>query len=80
MPSNNIDHLGIPTLETHFEPLVEWYKKALSAFSSKEIMLFPGFVGLGNETPNFWIIQKETNIPSAPHFDFSAPSMSTSYS
>ncbi|KAE8378828.1 Glyoxalase/Bleomycin resistance protein/Dihydroxybiphenyl dioxygenase [Aspergillus bertholletiae] len=73
MPSRNVDHLTIPVPEEHFEPLVEWYKKALSPLGYKEIMRFPGIVGLGNEFPDFWIAQKEIQIPSGFHFAFSAP-------
>lgn len=74
MPSKNIDHLTIPVPEEHFEPLVEWYKKALSPLGYKEIMRFPGVVGLGSEFPDFWIAQKEIHIPTGFHFAFSAPS------
>ncbi|CAI7658887.1 unnamed protein product [Penicillium pancosmium] len=73
MPSSNIDHITIPAPEEHFESLVEWYKKALSPLGYKEIMRFPGVVGLGSEVPDFWIFQKETHIPSGFHFAFTAP-------
>lgn len=80
MPSSNIDHITIPAPEEHFEPLVEWYKKALSPLGYKEIMRFPGVVGLGSEVPDLWIFQKETHIPSGFHFAFTAPStVSSSY-
>jgi hypothetical protein len=78
MMSSNIDHLGITAPDGHFESLVEWYKKALSPLGYKEIMRFPGMVGLGSEIPDFWITQKETHIPSGFHFAFTAPSMVTS--
>jgi hypothetical protein len=78
MPSSNIDHLTIRAPEEHFEPLIEWYKKALSPLGYKEIMRFPDIVGLGSEIPDFWISQKETHIPSGFHFAFSAPSTVTS--
>lgn len=78
MSSGNIDHLTIPAPEEHFEPLIEWYKKALSPLGYKEIMRFPGVVGLGSEFPDFWIMQKETHIPLGFHFAFSAPSTVTS--
>jgi hypothetical protein len=74
MPSANIDHLTIPVPEEHFDPVVEWYKKALSPLGYTEIMRFPGVVGLGSELPDFWIAQKEIHIPSGFHFAFSAPS------
>nr|ABA70588.1 hypothetical protein [Penicillium chrysogenum] len=73
MMSSNIDHLGITAPDGHFESLVEWYKKALSPLGYKEIMRFPGMVGLGSEIPDFWITQKETHIPSGFHFAFTAP-------
>jgi hypothetical protein len=78
MSSSNIDHMSILAPEEHFEPLIEWYKKALSPLGYKEIMRFPGAVGLGSEFPDFWITQKETQIPSGFHFAFSAPSTMTS--
>jgi hypothetical protein len=78
MSSSNIDHMSILAPEEHFEPLIEWYKKALSPLGYKEIMRFPGAVGLGSEVPDFWITQKETQIPSGFHFAFSAPSTMTS--
>ncbi|KAJ6133146.1 hypothetical protein N7471_008361 [Penicillium samsonianum] len=77
MPSSNIDHITTPAPEKDFEPLVEWYKKALSPLAYKEIMRFPGMVGLGSEFPDFWIAQKETHIPSGFHFAFSAPNRAT---
>lgn len=77
MSSSNIDHITIPASEKDFESLIEWYKKALSPLAFKEIMRFPGMVGLGSEFPDFWIAQKETNIPSGFHFAFSAPSTLT---
>jgi len=79
MPPSNIDHITIPAPEGYFKPLVEWYKTALSPLRYKEIMQFPGIVGLGNEFPDFWIAQKETNIPSGLHFAFSAPSTLMSF-
>jgi hypothetical protein len=76
--SSNIDHLTITAPEEHFEPLIEWYKKALSPLGYKEIMRFPNIVGLGSEIPDFWVAQKETHIPSGFHFAFTAPSTVTS--
>jgi hypothetical protein len=75
--SSNIDHFAITAPEDHFEPLVEWYKKALSPLGYKEIMRFPNIVGLGSEVPDFWIAQKETHTPSGFHFAFTAPSTVT---
>ena len=68
-----IDHVGITAPEEHFEALVEWYKKALSPLQYHEIMRFTGAVGMGNDTPDFWITQKETSLPSGLHIAFSAP-------
>jgi lactoylglutathione lyase len=73
MASSKIDHLTIYASKENFEPLIEWYKKALSPLGYKEIMRFPEFVGLGAEVPDFWIAQKNTNIPSGVHFAFTAP-------
>lgn len=70
-----IDHVGITAPEEHFDSLIEWYKKALSPLQYRELMRFPGAVGLGNETPDFWITQKETSLPSGVHIAFSAPGM-----
>jgi hypothetical protein len=73
MASSKIDHLTIYSSKEEFEPLIEWYKKALSPLGYKEIMRFPEFVGLGAEIPDFWIAQKNTNIPAGIHFAFTAP-------
>jgi hypothetical protein len=73
MASSKIDHLTIYSSKEKFEPLIEWYKKALSPLGYKEIMRFPEFIGLGAEVPDFWIAQKDTNIPSGIHFAFTAP-------
>jgi lactoylglutathione lyase len=73
MASSKIDHLTIYSSKENFERLIEWYKKALSPLGYKEIMRFPEFVGLGAEVPDFWIAQKNTNIPSGIHFAFTSP-------
>jgi hypothetical protein len=75
MPSTNIDHLTIPVPGEHFDTLVEWYKKALSPSGRREIIRFPGVVGMGSEFPDSWIAQKAIHIPSGFHFAFSALSM-----
>ncbi|KAJ5873415.1 uncharacterized protein N7473_013288 [Penicillium subrubescens] len=77
MASSKIDHLTIYSSKEEFEPLIEWYKKALSPLGYKEIMRFPEFVGLGAEIPDFWIAQKNTNIPAGIHFAFTAPDRAT---
>ena len=73
MASSKIDHLTIFASKENFEPLIEWYKKALSPLGYKEIMRFPGIVGLGAEVPDFWIAQKDTHAPAGFHYAFTAP-------
>ncbi|OJJ31444.1 hypothetical protein ASPWEDRAFT_45369 [Aspergillus wentii DTO 134E9] len=77
MPASCIDHLSIIASEEEFEDLIEWYKTVLSPLKYKEIMRFPGAVGMGKEVPDFWVTQKERTAPSQLHFAFTAPDRDT---
>ncbi|KAI9371078.1 Glyoxalase/Bleomycin resistance protein/Dihydroxybiphenyl dioxygenase [Aspergillus egyptiacus] len=68
VPSSKIDHVGINAPTGQFEDLVEFYKKALAPLKYKELMRFPGAVGLGDEVPDFWIT--ETTADTAPNLHF----------
>ncbi|PLB48422.1 Glyoxalase/Bleomycin resistance protein/Dihydroxybiphenyl dioxygenase [Aspergillus steynii IBT 23096] len=77
VPSSKIDHVGISAPGDQFESLVEWYKKALAPLNYKELMRFPGAVGLGDEVPDFWIMQTESDTPQNVHFAFAATDYKT---
>lgn len=72
MPST-IDHLGIYVPTEQFETVVEWYKKALAPLNYKELMRFPGTVGLGDKTPDFWISAKDKCAGNDLHYGFVSP-------
>jgi lactoylglutathione lyase len=71
MPST-IDHVGIYAPKDQFESIIDWYKKALAPLNYKEIMRVPGAVGLGSETPDFWIAESDEQGRGI-HFAFVAP-------
>ncbi|RHZ61813.1 uncharacterized protein CDV56_107655 [Aspergillus thermomutatus] len=73
MPST-IDHVGIYAPKDQFESIIDWYKKALAPLNYKEIMRFPGAVGLGSETPDFWISETDEQYRGC-HFAFIAPAL-----
>lgn len=70
-----LDHLGISVPKEQFESIVEWYLKALSPLNYKEMFRFPFVVGLGDDTPDFWIAGKDDCPPQELHVAFSAPGM-----
>ncbi|KAL4900459.1 hypothetical protein BDW74DRAFT_161960 [Aspergillus multicolor] len=72
IPSSRIDHVGITAPSDAFEPLIQFYLKALAPLHYKEIMRFPGAVGLGNQVPDFWISEAKTDAPQGLHFAFGA--------
>ncbi|KAL4786893.1 Glyoxalase/Bleomycin resistance protein/Dihydroxybiphenyl dioxygenase [Aspergillus varians] len=76
-PSSRIDHVGINAPTDQFESLIEFYKKALAPLKYKEIMRFPGAVGLGDQVPDFWISEAKTDAPQGLHFAFSADDRKT---
>ncbi|GFF34678.1 hypothetical protein IFM61606_04743 [Aspergillus udagawae] len=75
MPST-IDHVGIYAPKDQFESIIDWYKKALAPLNYKEIMRVPGAVGLGSETPDFWIAESDEQGRGI-HFAFVAPDHAT---
>lgn len=77
IPSSKIDHVAITAPADQFESLINWYKKALAPLNYKELMRFPGAVGLGDEVPDFWITQTESDVPQNVHFAFTATGMSS---
>ncbi|KAL4888194.1 Glyoxalase/Bleomycin resistance protein/Dihydroxybiphenyl dioxygenase [Aspergillus ambiguus] len=77
LPSSKIDHLGIFVPPDRFEAIIEWYKAALSPLNYKEIMKFPGAIGLGDQVPDFWVSIKEGPAPQSVHFAFTAPDRAT---
>ncbi|KAI9930621.1 hypothetical protein ASPWEDRAFT_39524 [Aspergillus wentii DTO 134E9] len=77
MPMSNIDHIGISAPKDEFENVIKWYKAALAPLNYREIMRFPGAVGLGNEGPDFWITERESKTPQELHFAFMAPDHAT---
>lgn len=72
IPSSKIDHVGITAPTDQFESLIEWYKKALAPLNYKELMRFPGAVGLGDEVPDFWITETKSDAAQNVHFAFAA--------
>ncbi|KAL4964268.1 uncharacterized protein BDV14DRAFT_201045 [Aspergillus stella-maris] len=70
VPSSRIDHVGITTPSEQFESLVEFYKNALAPLNYRELMRFPGAVGLGDQVPDFWISEAKTDAPQGLHFAF----------
>ncbi|KAF7586289.1 hypothetical protein BBP40_009145 [Aspergillus hancockii] len=70
---SKLDHLGIYAPPDQFEALIEWYKNALSPLKYRELMRFPGAVGLGDQVPDFWISEKKVAAPQQVHFAFTAP-------
>ncbi|KKK21436.1 hypothetical protein P175DRAFT_0496837 [Aspergillus ochraceoroseus IBT 24754] len=77
VPTSKIDHVSITAPKDQFEPVVEWYKKALAPLNYKEIMRFPGAVGLGDQVPDFWISQTDSETPQNLHFAFTSPDHKT---
>ncbi|BCS21650.1 VOC family protein [Aspergillus puulaauensis] len=75
--SSKIDHVGISAPTEQFESLVTFYKSALAPMKYKEIMRFPGTVGLGDEVPDFWISETESDTPQNLHFAFTADDRKT---
>jgi len=73
--SSKIDHVGISAPTEQFESLITFYKSALAPMKYKEIMRFPGAVGLGDEVPDFWISETESDTPQNLHFAFTADGM-----
>lgn len=69
---STIDHITIYCPKDQFVSVVKWYMTALAPLKFKEIMTVPGGVGLGSETPDFWIGVKENFIPAELHFAFVA--------
>ncbi|RHZ58345.1 hypothetical protein CDV55_102358 [Aspergillus turcosus] len=74
--SSTIDHVGIYAPKDQFESIIDWYKKALAPLNYKEIMRFPGAVGLGSEHPDFWISETDEQYRGV-HFAFVAPDHAT---
>lgn len=74
---STIDHLGISAPKDQFEDIVNWYRRALAPLKYKEIMRFPGAVGLGAETPDFWIASKDNCPRQEIHFGLVAPGVFT---
>ncbi|KAL4792242.1 Glyoxalase/Bleomycin resistance protein/Dihydroxybiphenyl dioxygenase [Aspergillus venezuelensis] len=72
LPSSRIDHVGITAPSEQFESLVEFYKSALAPLKYKELMRFPGAIGLGDQVPDFWISEANTDAPQGFHFAFVA--------
>ncbi|KAH8433191.1 uncharacterized protein LDX57_010824 [Aspergillus melleus] len=72
MPSGKIDHVDITAPADQFESLVKWYNKALAPLNYRELLRFPGAVGLGDEVPDLWISQTESETPQNVHFAFTA--------
>jgi lactoylglutathione lyase len=70
VPSSKIDHVGINAPTEEFESLVEFYKKALAPLKYKELMRFPGAVGLGDQVPDFWISETKDQTKQNVHFAF----------
>ncbi|KAL2855780.1 Glyoxalase/Bleomycin resistance protein/Dihydroxybiphenyl dioxygenase [Aspergillus pseudodeflectus] len=70
VPSSKIDHIGINAPTEEFESLVEFYKKALAPLKYKELMRFPGAVGLGDQVPDFWISETKDQTKQNVHFAF----------
>lgn len=73
MPST-IDHVGIRAPKDQFESIINWYKKALAPLNYREMMRFPGAVGLGSEHPDFWISETDEQCGGS-HFAFIARGM-----
>lgn len=73
MSCSNIDHISISAPKDEFENVIEWYKAALTPLKYRELMRFPGAVGLGNEVPDFWITERESKSPQGLHVAFKAP-------
>lgn len=69
--SSTIDHVGIHAPKDQFESIIDWYKKALAPLNYREIMRFPGAVGLGSEHPDFWISEADEQCGGF-HFAFIA--------
>ncbi|EDP50931.1 conserved hypothetical protein [Aspergillus fumigatus A1163] len=69
--SSTIDHVGIHAPKDQFESIIDWYKKALAPLNYREIMRFPGAVGLGSEHPDFWISETDEQCGGF-HFAFIA--------
>lgn len=69
--SSTIDHVGIHAPKDQFESIIDWYKKALGPVNYREIMRFPGAVGLGSEHPDFWISETDEQCGGF-HFAFIA--------
>ncbi|KAF7113857.1 hypothetical protein CNMCM5793_004912 [Aspergillus hiratsukae] len=74
--SSTIDHVGIYAPKDQFESIIDWYKKALAPLNYKEIMRFPGAVGLGSEHPDFWISETDEQCRGV-HYAFVAPDHAT---
>ncbi|KAL2869580.1 VOC family protein [Aspergillus lucknowensis] len=72
VPASKIDHIGINAPEDQFESVVEFYKKALAPLKYKELMRFPGAVGLGDQVPDFWIAATKADTPQNVHFAFTS--------
>ncbi|OJJ08233.1 hypothetical protein ASPVEDRAFT_89462 [Aspergillus versicolor CBS 583.65] len=75
--SSKIDHVGITAPTEQFESLISFYKSALAPMKYKEIMRFPGAVGLGDAVPDFWISETESDTPQNLHFAFTADDRKT---
>lgn len=73
--SSKIYHVGITAPTEQFESLISFYKSALAPMKYKEIMRFPGAVGLGDAVPDFWISETESDTPQNLHFAFTADGM-----
>ncbi|KAL4931436.1 VOC family protein [Aspergillus undulatus] len=73
IPTSRIDHVGITAPREQFEALIEFYKTALAPLKYKELMRFPGAVGLGDQVPDFWISESKVETPQSSqslHFAF----------
>lgn len=75
IPTSRIDHVGITAPSGDFEALITFYKSALAPLSYREIMRFPGAVGLGDKVPDFWISETSTDAKQGLHFAFVADGM-----
>ncbi|KAL4953923.1 hypothetical protein BDW69DRAFT_183978 [Aspergillus filifer] len=72
VPSSRIDHIGITAPSEQFGSLVEFYKNALAPLKYRELMRFPGAVGLGDQVPDFWISKAKVDAPQSLRFAFVA--------
>ncbi|KAL4936690.1 hypothetical protein BDV06DRAFT_216464 [Aspergillus oleicola] len=79
LPSSRIDHVGITAPPDQCESLIDIYKKALAPLKYKELMRFPGALGLGVQVPDFWISEAKVDEPQGLHFALVADDQATVY-